>query len=158
MSNKILVTKEGLQKLEEELKYLKEVERVNIAERLKEAISFWDLSENSEYEEARNQQSQVEVRISELEEQLKNVEVIDETNRDTSKVSMWDVVTLLTIKTEEKEDYIIVGTTESDVLSNPPKISNESPVGKALMWKKKGVTIKVKSNAWVAEYKILDIK
>ena len=158
MSNKVLVTLEGLKKMEEELKHLKEVERVNVAERLKEAISFWDLSENAEYEEARNVQSQVEVRISDLEMQLKNIEIIDETKKDASKVSMGDTVTLLEVSSDEKEDYIIVGTTEANVLTNPPKISNEAPVGKALMGKKKGVTIKVKSNAGIKEYKILDIK
>lgn len=158
MSNKVLVTLEGLKKLEEELKYLKEVERVKIAERLKEAISFWDLSENSEYEEARNVQSQVEVRITDLESKLKNVEIIDESKKDASKVNMGDTVTLLTVESDEKEDYTIVGATEANVLAEPPKISNESPVGKALMGKKKGVTIKVKSNAGTKEYKILDIK
>ena len=157
MADKIFVTQEGLKKLEDELKHLKEVERVKIAERLKEAISFWDLSENAEYEEARNVQAQVEVRISELELQLKNIEIIDESKKDTSKVNMWDSVKIQNLDTSEKQEYLIVGTTESDILVNPPKISNESPVWKALMWKKKGSTVKVKSNAWVTEYKILEI-
>ena len=157
MADKIFVTKEGLKKLEDELKHLKEVERVKIAERLKEAISFWDLSENAEYEEARNVQSQVEVRIAELESQLKNIEIIDESKKDLSKVNMWDTIKIKNLETKEEQIYIIVGTTESDILANPPKISNESPVGKALMWKKKGSSVKIKSNAWVAEYKILEI-
>jgi len=157
MADKIFVTKEGLKKLEDELKHLKEVERVKIAERLKEAISFWDLSENAEYEEARNLQSQVEVRIAELESQLKNIEIIDESKKDLSKVNMWDTIKIQNIETKEEQDYIIVGTTESDILANPPKISNESPVGKALMWKKKGSNVKIKSNAWITEYKILEI-
>jgi len=157
MADKIFVTQEWLKKLEEELTQLKEVERVKIAERLKEAISFWDLSENAEYEEARNVQSQVEVRISELESQLKNIEIIDESKKDFSKVNMWDNIKLKKLETWEEIDLLLVGTTESDVLANPIKISNESPVWKALMGKKKGSTVKVKSNAGVQEYKILEI-
>jgi len=158
MADKIFVTQEWLKKLEEELKFLKETERVNIAERLKEAISFWDLSENSEYEEARNVQSQVEVRITELEGQLKNIEIIDESKKDTSKVNMWDTIKIKNVENGEEETYLIVGTTESDILANPPKISNESPAWKAFMGKKKGATVKVKANAGITEYKILDIK
>lgn len=157
MSNVIYVTKEWLKKLEDELVHLKEVARVEVAEKLKEAISFWDLSENAEYEEARNLQSQVEVRIRELESQLKNIEIIDENVKDISKVNMWDLVELSNSSTQEKITYKIVWTTESDVLSNPPKISNESIIGKALLWKKKWVSVKVKSNAGVVEYKILNI-
>ena len=157
MADKIFVTQEWLKKLEEELTQLKEVERVKIAERLKEAISFWDLSENAEYEEARNVQSQVEVRISELESQLKNIEIIDESKKDLSKVNMWDKIKLKKLESWEEIDFLLVGTTESDVLANPMKISNESPVWKALMGKKKGFTVKVKSNAGVQEYKILEI-
>jgi len=157
MSDKIFVTQEWLKKLQDELKHLKDVERVKVAERLKEAISFWDLSENAEYEEARNVQAQVELRISELEEQLKNVEIIDETQKDTSKVNMWDTVKLRNLETEKEEDYVIVGTTESDILAEPKKISNECPVWKAIMGKKKGSKVKVKSNAWITEYKIVEI-
>ena len=157
MADKIFVTQDWFNKMKDELKHLKEVERVNIAERLKEAISFWDLSENAEYEEARNVQSQVEVRISELEEQLKNVEIIDESKKDASKINMGDKVKIEEIGNWEVFYFDIVGTTESDVLSNPMKISNESPVWKALMWKKKWITVKVKSNAWIKEYKILEI-
>ena len=157
MADKIFVTQEWLKKLEEELTQLKEVERVKIAERLKEAISFWDLSENAEYEEARNIQSQVEVRISELESQLKNIEIIDESKKDLSKVNMWDNIKLKKLETWEEIEFLLVGTTESDVLANPMRISNESPVWKSLMGKKKGATVKVKSNAGVQEYKILEI-
>lgn len=157
MADKIFVTQEWLKKLEEELIQLKEVERVKIAERLKEAISFWDLSENAEYEEARNVQSQVEVRISELESQLKNIEIIDESKKDLSKVNMWDNIKLKKLESWEEINFLLVGTTESDVLANPMKISNESPVWKALMGKKKSSTIKVKSNSGIQEYKILEI-
>ncbi|MCD5380466.1 transcription elongation factor GreA [Candidatus Gracilibacteria bacterium] len=157
MSNVVYVTAEGLKKLEDELTHLKDVSRVEVAERLKEAISFGDLSENAEYEEARNVQSQVEVRISELETTLKNIELIDETKKDSSKVNMGDTITLEGVESKEKIEYIIVGSTESDILSNPPKISNESAVGIAVMGKKKGVTVKVKSDAGIKEYKILKI-
>lgn len=157
MADKVFVTQEWLKKLEDELKHLKEVERVKVAERLKEAISFWDLSENAEYEEARNIQAQVEVRISELESQLKNIEIIDETKKDLSKVNMWDTVKIKNLENNDEGTYLIVGTTESDILAKTPKISNESPVWKALMGKKKGSTVKVKSNSWLAEYKILEI-
>jgi len=157
MANIVYVTAEGLKKMEDELRHLTEVARVDVAERLKEAISFWDLSENAEYEEARNLQSQVEVRISELSAQLKNVELIDEQKKDGSKVNMWDKVKLLNVLMKSEEEYIIVWSTESDILSEIPKISNESFVWKALMGKKKGVTVKVKTNAGVKEYKILEI-
>lgn len=157
MADKIFVTQDWLKKMEDELNHLKDVERVKIAERLKEAISFWDLSENAEYEEARNIQAQVEVRISELESQLKNIEIIDETKKDLSQVNMWDSVKIKNLENNDEETYLIVGTTESDILAKKPKISNESPVWKALMGKKKGVTIKVKSDSWITEYKILEI-
>ena len=158
MADKIFITAEWFKKLKDELIHLKDVERVNIAERLKEAISFWDLSENAEYEEARNIQSQVEVRISELEDQLKNAKIIDESKKDCSKVNMGDTIKIKEIENWEELTFLVVGTTESDVLSVPMKISNESPIWKTLMWKKKWITIKIKSNSGVKEYKILEIK
>lgn len=157
--NVIYLTLEWLKKLEDELKSLKEVKRVEIAEKLKEAISFWDLSENAEYEEARNEQAQVELRISELEEQLKNAEIIKEENvKQEDKVTMWKEVVLLNLEDKEEWKYKIVGSTESNILAELPKISNDSPIGKAILWKKAWDTVKVKSNAWVVEYKIISIK
>lgn len=156
--NVIYVTAEWLAKLKDELDFLKTTKRVEIAEKLKEAISFWDLSENSEYEDARNEQAQVEKRILDLEEQLKNVVLIDESKKDENKVKIWAVVTITEIGKTDKETYKIVGTTESDILSPEPKISNESPVWKALIWKKKWDTVKVKAKAWNFEYKIVEIK
>ncbi len=155
---KIYLTKEWLIKLQNELEELKTVKRIEIAEKLKEAISFWDLSENSEYEDARSEQAQVEKRILDLEEQLKHVELIDESKKDENKVKIWAVVVISEVGKTEKETYKIVGTTEADILAPEPKISNESLVGKALIWKKKWETIKVKSQAWVFEYKIVEIK
>lgn len=158
MSNTIFLTKEWLVKLEQELENLKSVKRVEIAAKLKEAISFWDLSENSEYEDARNEQAQVELRISDLEEQLKKVEIIKETSDKSEKVNMWSKVEVQNVETKEIETFKIVGSTESDILAEIPMISNESPVWNALLWKKKWdkVTIKAKSESF--EYKILSIK
>lgn len=156
--NLIYVTAEWLAKLQEELNYLKDTKRVEIAEKLKEAISFWDLSENSEYEDARNEQAQVEKRILDLEEQLKNVVLIDESKKDENKVKIWALVTITELEKNETENYKIVWTTEADILSSTPKISNESPIGKALIWKKKWDKIKVKTPAWTFEYKIEEIK
>jgi len=157
MADKILLTKEGLLKLEEELKNLKEVKRIEIAEKLKEAISFWDLSENSEYEDARNEQAAVEKRISDLESDLKNVEIIKEDNKSKDKVTVWSVVGIENIDTKEKEKFKIVGSTESNILEELPKISNESIVWSSLLWKKKWDLVKVSSNAWKTEYKIISL-
>lgn len=158
MSNTIYLTQEWFQKLQDELINLKEVKRVEIAEKLKEAISFWDLSENAEYEEARNEQAQVELRISNLEEQLKNVEIIDEeAAHDEDKVTMGSIVTIQNLEDNETQSYKIVGSTESNILAETPMISNESPVGQALLGKKKGDKIKVKAPSGNFEYKITNL-
>jgi len=158
MTNTILVTKEGLQKLQDELEHLKSVKRVEIAAKLKEAISFWDLSENSEYEDARNEQAQVELRISDLEEQLKHVELIDESESKWEKVGMWSIIEIQNIEWTDKESYKIVGSTEADILAETPTISNESAVWKAMLWKKKWDKVKVKTKSGAFEYKIISIK
>jgi len=158
MTNIVYLTKDWLKKLNEELINLKEVKRVEIAAKLKEAISFWDLSENSEYEEARNEQAQVEVRISDLTKQLKNVEIIKEGKKASSdKVNMWSNVTIINLADNVESTYKIVWQTESDILSKNVKISNDSPVWKALLWKKKWDSVKVKALAWDFNYKILKI-
>lgn len=132
--NIIYLTQEGFVKLQEELKHLKEVKRVEIAEKLKEAISFGDLSENSEYEDARSEQAQVELRITDVEDQLKRVEIIKEdAAKKENKVTMGVTVTLISVESKEEESYKIVGTTESDILGEAPKISNESPIGRAIL-------------------------
>lgn len=155
--NLIYVTAEWLEKLKEELNNLKNVKRVEIAEKLKEAISFWDLSENSEYEDARNEQAQVEKRIIDLEEQLKLIVLIDESSKDENKVKIGAVVSIIEVWKTEEEVYKIVWTTEADILAQIPKISNESPIWKALIWKKKWEKIKVKAIWWNFEYKIVEI-
>ncbi len=157
--NVIYVTQEWLKQLENELKFLKEERRLEIAEKLKEAISFWDLSENAEYEEARNEQAQVEVRITEIEEQLKNVKIIkDSETTNEDRVMIWKEVKIVNLETKEEWVYKIVWSTESSILADLPKISNDSPIGKMLLWKNKWDVVKVKSYAWLTEYKIISIK
>jgi transcription elongation factor GreA len=158
MADKILVTQEWLLKLQEELKSLKEVKRIEIAEKLKEAISFWDLSENSEYEDARNEQAAVEKRISDLESDLKNIEIIKDDNKSKDKVTIWSIVEIEGVISKEKEKFKIVGSTEADILAELPRISNESAVWKAILWKKKSDIIKVVSDAWKLEYKIISLE
>lgn len=161
MSEQIIyLTSQGLEKLKEELRSLKEEKRVEIAEKLKEAISFGDLSENSEYEDARNEQAQVELRITELEDQLKRVEIIKEEKKTTwaKKINMWMLVTIQEVGAKEKELYKIVGTTEADILAKVPTISNESPIGKEILGKKKGDNFKLKNGAGKSvEYTVLDV-
>ncbi len=158
MSNKIYLTKEGLSKLQEELDFLKTTKRVEIAAKLKEAISFWDLSENSEYEDARNEQAQVELRILDLEEQLKNYELIDETIDKKNRINMWSIVEIKNIETKEVEKFKIVWATESDILAELPTISNESPVWSALLWKKQWDKVDVKAMSGSYQYEIVSIK
>lgn len=155
----IFLTAEWYEQLLTELNHLKQVRRKEIAEKLKEAISFWDLSENAEYEDARNEQAQVEIRITDIEEQLKNVKIIkeDKTKKE-DKVNMGTLVTILDLAEDEKLTYKIVGSTEAMILASEPKISNESPVGKALLGKKKGDVVKIKAPSGMYEYKILEIK
>ncbi|MDP5039159.1 MAG: transcription elongation factor GreA [Candidatus Gracilibacteria bacterium] len=159
IDNKVYVTQEGLEKLKEEFEHLKTIKRVEIAEKLKEAISFGDLSENSEYEEARSEQAQVEKRILDLDEQLKNIVLIDESESKGNKIKIGAVVTISPKENPKEEvSYKIVGSTEADILAELPKISNESPIGKALIGKKVGDNVKVKSQSGTYEYKIIEMK
>jgi transcription elongation factor GreA len=159
MASKIYLTKEWLLKLQEELSFLKNTRRIEIAEKLKEAISFWDLSENSEYEDARNDQAQVELRILELEEQLKNYEIIWWWDEEESKnvIKIWTIVVIKNLDTWETDKLKIVGSTESDILADLPTISNESPIWSAILWKKQWDEINVKAISWTYKYKILEI-
>ena len=135
---KTIVTKEGLKKLQDELNELKTVTRVKIGDDLKKARAFGDLSENSEYDEAKNEQAKVEGRILELEEILKNVEIVENTDTKKSGINFGSTVIVIDESNDEHE-YMIVGAAESNFLEN--KISNESPVGMALMGKKTGETV-----------------
>lgn len=158
MSKTTLLTKEGLLEFKEELKNLKEVRRIEIADKLKEAISYGDLSENSEYEDARSEQAQLEIRILELEEIMKNHEIVD--NKKVSKkltgVNVGSLVTIISTHDNKKETFRIVGSTESDIFED--KFSNESPIGKALIGKAVGDIIKGQAGSGTFEYKIVDIK
>lgn len=151
-----LVTREGLDRLKEELENLKTVKRREVAERIKEAISYGDLSENSEYEEAKNEQAFVEGRILELEEKIKHAKIIAE-HQKTKSVQLGSTVHLknLTKKKDEIEVYTIVGSTETDPFDG--KISNESPVGSSLLDKQKGDKVKVIAPSGSLEYEIVKI-
>lgn len=151
-----LVTREGLQKLHEELESLKNVKRKEIASRIKEAISYGDLSENSEYEEAKNEQAFVEGRILELEEKVKFAKIIQEKS-DVAIVQLGTKVVIrnLNSKNAVPEEYTIVGSTEADPLAH--RISNESPVGAALLDNGKGDIVKVMAPNGVLEYEILQL-
>src|SRR5690242_12335530 len=130
MTNKeVVLTYEGLKKLEDELEVLKGVKRREIAERIKQALSFGDISENSEYDEAKNEQAHIEGRIVQLENMLKHAKVIDEDEVSTDAVSLGSKVKLLDMEFDEEVEYYIVGSTEAD--PGKFKISNESPVGSA---------------------------
>ncbi|MFA7681958.1 MAG: transcription elongation factor GreA [Candidatus Peribacteraceae bacterium] len=153
-----LVTKEGLKKLKEELDILKTVRRKEVAQRLKEAISYGDLSENAEYEEAKNEQAFVEGRILELEQKIKNAKIITDKQMETGgkEVKIGSTATVQNrTDHDEPEMYTIVGSTEADPLDH--KISNESPIGKALLGKKKGDTVEVVTPAGVLKYDVLKV-
>lgn len=155
----IYLTQEGLSKLQEEFRFLKDEKRIEIAEKLKEAISYGDLSENSEYEEARNEQAHVEHRIAELEEQLKRVQIIQEegSGKGEKRINMGMTVTIQEKGSKEVEIYKIVGTTEANILADVPKVSNESQVGKSLLGKKKWESFDLKNGAGESvNYSIID--
>ena len=152
----VLMTYEGLKKLEEELEYLKTTKRKEISERIKVALGYGDLSENSEYDEAKNEQAQVEMKIMDLENTLRNVKVIDEDEIDTKTVQVGNKVKILDMEFDEEVEYTIVGPTEVDIAEN--KISNESPIGAALLGKKKNeVAEAVLNNGNTLSFKILKI-
>jgi transcription elongation factor GreA len=157
MSEKeVILTPEGLKKLEEELEHLKSVKRREVAERIKVAIGYGDISENSEYEDAKNEQAFVEGRVITLEKMLRNARIINNDDVDINTVSVGSIVTLKDLEFGDLVEYNIVGTAESDPILN--KISNESPVGKAILGKQKGAAVDVNVPAGVIQYQIIDIK
>lgn len=156
INKEVVLTFEGLKKLEQELEYLKTVKRREVAERIKQALSFGDISENSEYDEAKNEQAQVEGRILQLEGMLKRAKVIDEDDVKTDVVSIGSKVSIYDMEYEEEVEYYIVGSTEAD--PSKYKISNESPVGKALIGKAKDEVVEVRVPDGVIKYKIIDIR
>ncbi len=151
----VTLTASGLEKLEEELEYLKTKKRKEVSEKIKVALGFGDLSENSEYDEAKNEQAHVEARIVTLENMLKNAVVIDESEIDLDRVGLGTKVKVLDVEFDEEIEYNIVGSTEAD--PDQQKISDESPVGKALMGRKVGETVSVETPGGVIDFKILEI-
>ncbi len=152
----VLLTPEGLQKLEDELEHLKSVKRREVAERIKLAISYGDISENSEYEDAKNEQAFIEGRIMTLEKMLRNARIIQEDDVQTDSVSIGSTVLLRDLEFNEDVEYTIVGSAEADPASN--KISNESPVGRALLGQSVGSTVDVAVPAGTLQFQILNIK
>ncbi len=152
----VLVTQEGYDNLEKELEYLKTEKRTEIAERIKVALGFGDLSENSEYDEAKNAQASNEIKIAELENKLRYARIIDESEIDTKTVQVGNKVKVLDMEYDEELVYTIVGSTEVDLSQN--KISNESPIGAALLGAKKNQVVEAQTPGGVAKYKVLAIK
>lgn len=152
----VILTQEGYDNLDKELNYLKTEKRAEIAERIKVALGFGDLSENSEYDEAKTAQAENEVKIAELENKLRHAKIIDEKEIDTDTVQVGNTVKVLDVEFDEEIEYTIVGSTEVNLAEN--KISNESPLGAALLGTKKNETVEVNAPAGIMKYKILNIK
>lgn len=155
-SKKYVMTYEGVKKLEDELEHLKTVKRNDIKEKIKVALSFGDLSENSEYDEAKNEQAFVEGRIMQLENMLKNATIVDESEIPADIVSVGSIVKVKDYDFDEEVEYHIVGSAEADPIEN--KISNMSPVGKALLGKKIGDVVDVPVPDGISKFKILELR
>lgn len=156
VEKEVILTQDGLKKLEEELEHLKSVKRREVAERIKIAIGYGDISENSEYEDAKNEQAFIEGRIITLEKMLRNARIINNDEVDTNTVNIGSIVILKDLEFGDILEYLIVGTAESDPFQN--KISNESPVGRSILGKQKGSIVDVSVPAGVIQYEIVDIK
>ena len=152
---RVLLTEEGLKKLEDKLDYLKSVKRIEIAERLKAAIALGDLSENSEYEDAKNEQAFLEGEIIDLETKIRNSDII-QSNGGSDVVQMGQKVVIKDLEFDEEMTYSIVGSAEADPTEF--RISNESPVGAAIIGQKVGSTVELHVPAGVLQYKIMEIK
>ena len=155
IEKEVMLTVQGLKKLEVELGILKSVKRREVAERIKQAIEFGDISENSEYEDAKNEQAFIEWRILTLEKMLRNAKIIDDENLDTKLVSIGSTVMLKDLERGEEVKYTIVGSVEANPDGN--KISNVSPVGKAILGQAKGCVVEVNVPAGNLKYQIMDI-
>ena len=153
---KNILTYEGLKRYEDELQNLKVVKRKEVAQKIKEAREQGDLSENAEYDAAKDEQRDIELRIEELEKLLKNAEVVVEDEIDLDKINIGCKVKVYDVDEDEEMEFKIVGSTEANSLQN--KISNESPVGQALMGKKAGDVVDVEAQAGVIQYKVLEIQ
>ncbi|WP_066686703.1 transcription elongation factor GreA [Christensenella intestinihominis] len=151
----VVLTHQGVKELEQKLEYLKTVRRLEIAEEIKTARAFGDLSENAEYDEAKNEQAKIEGEIVMLESMLRNATVVDQEDVDVQRVNVGTTVKVLDKEYDEEIEYKIVGSAEADLSTN--KISNESPVGRALLGKKVGNLVKVETPGGIVKLKILDI-
>lgn len=151
----MVLTKEGLKALQDELEFLSTTRRKQVAERLKEAISYGDLSENSEYEEAKNEQAFMEGRIIELEGMIKIAKVVDEKQHSKQVVEIGAKVKIRNLKKKQEMEITLVGATEADPFNN--RISNESPIGMALIGAKVGDTVMVEMPSGKAEYEVLKL-
>ena len=155
MDEAVILTREGYENLKEELVNLKTVRRKEVAERLKQAIDFGDLSENSEYDDAKSEQAFIEGRIQTIEATLHNAQIIEDGTQSSGVGNIGSYVTGRDVEFDDIEEYRIVGTSEADPMQN--KISNESPLGSSLLGKRQGQTIKVNAPAGIIEYEILKV-
>ncbi len=155
MAKQIFVSKDGYLKLQNELEHLKTVKRAEIAQAIKKARSFGDLSENSEYDVAKNEQAEIETKIAQLEETIKNATVLDDTQLKTDKVSVGNKVRIYNVLDDAEQEFSIVGSTEADPFAN--KISDDSPLGKALIGSREGDTITVEAPVGILKYTIIEI-
>ena len=155
MAKEYKITSLRLADLEKELNYLKTTREREVAAMIAEARSYGDLSENSEYDAAKNEQAFMEQEIKEIAEKLRNAEIIDESNLDSKTVSIGSIVKLQDMELDEKVEIKIVGSSEADIMNN--KISNESPIGQSLIGKKKGAVVDVNTPSGVLKYKIISI-
>lgn len=152
----IILTQEGYSKLEEELKYLKGQKKMEVAERLKVAREFGDLSENSEYDDAKNEQALLEAKINEIENTLRVAKIADDSEKSIKRVRVGTLVKVHDYEYDEDVTYGIVGATEVNMAEN--RISNESPVGKALIGRKKNEEFEVETPGGIVKYKVLEIE
>ena len=155
-SKKYVMTYEGVKKLEEELEYLKTTKRKEVTEKIKVALGYGDLSENSEYDEAKNEQAFTEGRILQIENMLKNATVVDDSEIEVGKVSVGSVVKVKDFEFDEEVEYTIVGSAEADPMNF--KISNESPVGSGLIGKKVGDIVEIAVPDGTSKFEILDVR
>ena len=155
VEKKVVLTYEGIRELEEELKMLKVTKRKEIAQKIKEARSQGDLSENAEYDAAKDEQAQAEARIVVIEKMLRNAELIDEEELDRDSIMLGSKVTVLDMEFDENVTYTIVGTAETNPAKN--RISNESPVGAALLGRKAGDVVEIDAPAGIIKFKVLEI-
>ncbi len=154
--NEKILTKQGYKKIEEELEELKSVKRKEVAEKIKQALAFGDISENSEYDEAKNEQAQLEERIAKLEDILRKARIVDESELTKDIVGIGSTVKVKDLEFDEEVEYTIVGSSEADPYEL--KISNESPVGKALIGRKVGETVEIQIPDGITKYEVLEIK